>query len=167
MKNLKQQYVTKSGRAYPSEWELIYDTNLSYFNSLLIINTLTIWDGLIKPLGLSRWVALFFLPFVYVVIAAIGTKQMEMPIAMFAVVGFLSSILCMLAYENELGMVGRLTFFWGLSAPLVIALSPILAIFIMGGNNHFNLGAKSKWIDHVTNDTMRKATSGRNEYHKL
>ena len=66
MKNLKQQYVTKSGRAYPSEWELIYDTNLSYFNSLLIINKLTIWDGLIKPLGLSRWVALFFLPFVYV-----------------------------------------------------------------------------------------------------
>jgi hypothetical protein len=61
-------------------------------------------------------------------------------------------------------MEARLTLIWGMAVPLFVAISPILALMIVGGGNSRGLGKTSKWSDYTSFKTVRQATSGRTNY---
>jgi hypothetical protein len=164
MNQQKQKIITPSGREFPKEWSLIYGEPLGYFQSIFLILKLAVYIPLWRTkVGLSGWIARATLPVVWLVMFALGQGSM----LIFGVVGFISLIVSGFAFESEAGMEGRLIAVYGWAIPLVVAISPVLALFIMGGGNTEGLGKASKWNKWTSFNTVDQARCGRTTYREL
>ncbi|GHG07140.1 hypothetical protein [Thalassotalea marina] len=154
-----QKLVTPSGREYPADWARIYFTKLSYFSAFKVIIKLVFWHAMFKP-GVSWgvWLIRLLLPFFWLVIAVLFKGEF----IGFVVVGGLSLIIFKYIFENERGKHKRLSFCFGLAIPLVLVISPLLALFIMGDNR--GLGKATFWTDLNTFNPTKIAFSAR-EHH--
>ncbi|MDO7085556.1 hypothetical protein WNY51_18405 [Pseudocolwellia sp. AS88] len=73
----------------------------------------------------------------------------------------LPHILSLLSFEYTTGMHKRLILLWDLSVPMVLALSPIIALIIMGGDNKKGLGRNSQWTDFSSLNYLSQIKTGR------
>lgn len=162
MTTSEQKLITKSGREYPSGWGAIYDEPMSYKKAMLFILKMSLWNITFKPTKrVSIWLMRLINPFVWLMIYALGQGA----VLPFAIVGFFAIILSVLLFEYTEGMEHRLILIWGAAVPLVLMLSPLIALFVMGGGNKEGLGKHSTWNDQTSIVPLNQIKTGR-EYSK-
>ena len=154
---------TFSGREYPNGWDRLYGSPMGFWESLLFIIKMSFWPITLKPdRRFSIWLVRIINPFVWFLLYSLGQGSL-LPIL---IVGFIALILSVLSFENTEGMERRLILLWGISVPLVLIISPFIALIIMGGENKEGLGKKTMWNDFTSMDSIRQATSGRNNHNR-
>lgn len=163
MTKLDVIYTTRSGRGLPIEWELLYGEPMSFLKSWLFVLKLSTYVPLWRAkVGLSGWLARISLPFTWIILLALGQGSF----ILLGAIGFIALLASALAFEFEKGMEGRLITVFGWAIPLVLVISPLLALFIMGGGNSSGLGRKSTCNDWTSLSTLDQARSGRTTYKK-
>lgn len=154
----EEKLLTLSGREYPPGWDKLYNGKMSYWQSLFFIIKFSLWNIALKPSKrVSIWLVRLMNPIVWFLLYAFGLGSF-LPLI---VVGFFGLILSVLAFEHTVGMEHRLIFLWGISVPFVLMISPLLALFIMGGGNKKGLGKPSSWNDHISITPLTQVKTGR------